>query len=171
MFEGVAYTGAQMRPVGWFHDVIIDLAGVDIPDPRRPVLRLHNHDKITGHTQKITVSKKDGNLISGVFSGEQKYGDAVLIPARNGFRWQLSVGADPVRTEFLEAGETETVNGRKVVGPLTISRETRLGEISFVPLGADQDTEVTISGSLAREVRALARQAAAAIRAGRTWTP
>jgi hypothetical protein len=39
------------------------------------------------------------------------------------------------------------VNGREVQGPLSISRETELGEISFVPLGADGDTSVTVTAS------------------------
>ena len=52
-----------------------------------------------------------------------------------------------MRTEFLEAGEEAEVNGRTVSGPLTISRETDLGEVSFVPLGADGDTHVSIAAS------------------------
>ena len=50
-----------------------------------------------------------------------------------------------MRTEFLEAGEDAEVNGRTVTGPLTVSRETDLGEISFVPLGADGNTSVSVA--------------------------
>jgi hypothetical protein len=88
-----------------------------------------------------------GVQIEGVFSGQAEHVSKVTEPAKNGFQWQLSIGADPIRTEFLEAGATTTVNGREVTGPLTISRETRLGEISFVPLGADGDTSAAVSAS------------------------
>ncbi len=142
-FKGVAYTGAQMRPMGWCNDVIIDIAGVQVPSQQRPALRQHDHEQVVGHTTAVTL---DGEIaIEGVFSGEKQHVDKVVIPARNGFPWQLSVGADPIRTEFLEAGEETKVNGRTVTGPLTISRETRLGEISFVPLGADGDTSATVA--------------------------
>jgi hypothetical protein len=71
----------------------------------------------------------------------------VTAPAKNGFEWQLSIGAITIRTEFVEAGKTATVNGREVVGPVTISRETELKEISFVPLGADDATSVSVTAS------------------------
>jgi hypothetical protein len=147
-FEGVAYTGAVMRPHGWWHDVIVDLAGVVVPSQHRPALRQHDYEQIVGHTREVKVTKggKSGKVtVAGVFSGEPQHRDKVVVPAKNGFQWQLSIGADPVRTEFLEAGETATVNGREVTGPLTISRETRLGEVSFVPLGADGDTSATVT--------------------------
>jgi phage head maturation protease len=145
-FEGNAYTGAPMKPGGWWQPVIIDLDGVKIPSQHRPVLRQHDHQVIVGHTTEVKATRK-GLMVAGVFSGEQKHRDSVTIPARNGFQWQLSVGADPARVEHLEAGETAVVNGREVVGPMTISRETELGEISFVPLGADGGTSVSIAAS------------------------
>ena len=148
-FRGVAYTGAPMRPMGWWADVIIDLDGVQVPSGQRPALRQHDHEQIVGHTTRIAVDG-DGIKVAGVFSGQQEHVDGVVVPARNGFPWQLSVGADPVRTEFLEAGETDEVNGRKVAGPLTISRETLIGEFSFVPLGADRDTSVDVAASRGR---------------------
>ena len=148
-FRGNAYTGAPMRPGGWWGKVIIDLAGVKVPSQGRPVLRQHDHEQIVGHTTAVKVTK-DGIRVEGVFSGEKQHVEKVTTPAKNGFKWQLSVGANPVRTEYLEAGETTTVNGREVTGPMTISRETELGEISFVPLGADQDTSVSVAAELHR---------------------
>lgn len=146
-FSGVAYTGATMRPGGWWNDIIVDLDGVRVPSQNRPVLRQHDHEKIVGHTESVKVDAK-GIAIAGVFSNQESaHAQEVVRLGRNGFAWQLSIGANPVRTEFLEAGEKTTVNGREVTGPLTISRETELGEISFVPLGADGDTSATVSAS------------------------
>lgn len=145
-FEGRAYTGAVMRPQGWGTPLIVDLDGVKVPSQHRPALRQHDHQQIVGHTNSITVSK-DGIDIAGVFSGQPEHVEKVTVPAKNGFQWQLSIGANPTRTEFLEAGQTATVNGREVTGPLVISRETELGENSFVPLGADGDTSAVVSAS------------------------
>jgi HK97 family phage prohead protease len=147
-FEGNAYTGAPMKPGGWYQPVVIDLAGVRIPSQHRPVLRQHDHQQIVGHTTSVKATRK-GLMVAGTFSGERKHRDSVVVPARNGFQWQLSVGAEPIRTEQLHEGETTTVNGREVVGPMMISRETELGEISFVPLGADGQTSVSIAAQAA----------------------
>jgi hypothetical protein len=149
-FTGRAYTGVPMRPEGWGTPIVVDLDGVEVPDDQhRPVLRQHDHLQIVGHTGAVTVTPGEagGIDIAGVFSGEKQHTDKVTVPAKNGFKWQLSIGADPVATEYLEHGETATVNGREVTGPLTISRQTRLGEVSFVPLGADGNTSATVTAS------------------------
>jgi hypothetical protein len=145
-FAGNAYTGAAMRPEGWWRPIVVDLSGVRVPSQHRPVLRQHDHNQIVGHTESVKVTDK-GIEIAGVLSGEKQHTDKVTVPAKNGFKWQLSIGATPVRTEELEPGKTAEVNGREVTGPLTISRETDLGEISFVPLGADGDTSATVTAS------------------------
>jgi hypothetical protein len=142
-FEGLAYSGAPMKPQGWWQPVIVDLAGVKVPSQHRPALRQHDPEQIVGHTTTVRADPK-GIHVEGVLSGEPHHAAKVAHPARNGFQWQLSIGANPTRTEFLEAGETTTVNGREVTGPMTISRETEIGEISFVPLGADGDTSATV---------------------------
>ncbi|HEX6987491.1 MAG TPA: hypothetical protein VF170_19085, partial [Planctomycetaceae bacterium] len=45
--------------------------------------------------------------------------------------------------------ETVTVNGRKNAGPLYVARRTVLGEISFVALGADDNTSARLAASAA----------------------
>lgn len=149
-FEGNAYTGEPMTPGGWWGVIVVDLAGVKVPSQHRPVLRQHDDNRIVGHTTSVAVAGNEGIKIAGVFSGLPAQVADVVVPATNGFQWQLSIGAVPTRTEFLEAGESTEVNGREVHGPLTISRETELKEISFVPLGADGDTSVSVSASRGR---------------------
>lgn len=166
-FSGIGYTGAPMKPMGWWEPIIVDLDGVKIPSQHRPALRQHDHEQIVGHATSVKVTKQ-GIEFEGVFSGEPEHVRKVTVPAKNGFQWQLSIGANPIRTEFLESGETTTVNGREVTGPMTISRETELGEISFVPLGADGDTSATVSASANRGItmnKALLKAAMANLRA------
>lgn len=145
-FKGNAYTGGPMKPLGWYRELIVDLAGVKIAAQHRPVLRQHDHEQILGHTTKVSADAK-GIHVEGTFSGEPAHVAKVTTPAKNGFEWQLSIGGNPVRTEFLEAGQKATVNGREITGPMTIARETAIDEISFVPLGADQDTSVSVAAS------------------------
>jgi phage head maturation protease len=145
-FDGIAYTGRRMRPQNWTSDVVIDLQGIKISSQHRPVLRQHDPGDLVGHTNSVRVTSR-GIEIAGVFSGHPDRTAEVIEPAKNGFQWQLSVGANPTRLEYLEPGEDATINGMTMTGPLTISRETELGEVSFVPLGADQDTSVSVNFS------------------------
>lgn len=149
-FAGNAYTGASMKPGGWYGTLVVDLEGVRIPDQQRPVLRQHDHEQIVGHTEDVKVvteGEDKGILIEGVLSGQPEHTEKVTTLAKNGFKWQLSIGAEPIVTEFLEAGEELEVNGEVHHGPATISRVTELGEISFVPLGADGNTSATVAAS------------------------
>lgn len=148
-FEGVAYTGAPMVPEGWKVPVIVDLGGVIVPSQQRPALRQHDPNNLVGHTESVVVDER-GIHVAGVLSGEDRHVDSVAVPAANGFRWQMSIGANPVRRELLKEGDEAEVNGRTVVGPMVISRETELGEISFVPLGADGETSATVMASKGR---------------------
>lgn len=145
-FSGNAYTGIPMKPEGYIVPIICDLNGFELPSQTQPVLRQHNHNEIAGHTNSIEITSQ-GVMIAGVFSGEKQHTDKVTVPAKNGFPWQLSIGADPKETSFLEAGETATVNGQEVTGPMVISHRTLLGEISFVPLGADGQTSATVTAT------------------------
>lgn len=162
-FTGRAYTGQPMTPEGWYTPVVIDLAGVRSRQ-NRPVLRQHDHEQIVGHTNEVKVGP-EGIDVAGVFSGQAEHVAKVVEPASNGFAWQLSVGADPIRTEYLEAGEETEVNGRTVVGPMVISRETEIGEVSFVPLGADGDTSAQVNASNRREKSPMFRAMLKAARA------
>lgn len=171
-FTGNAYTGVPMRPQGWWGPIVIDLAGVKVPNQHRPVLRQHDHEKIVGHTTEVKV-EKDGIKVAGVFSGhDSPHAKEITSLAKNGFQWQLSIGATPIRTEYLEAGEETEVNGQTVHGPMTISRETELGEVSFVPLGADGATSADVSASKGRGIMGAraalkAMKAAGNVRAGK----
>ncbi len=148
-FSGIGYTGAPMKPEGWNVPIIVDLDGVESAQ-HIPILRQHDHQQIVGHANSVTASK-DGIKVDGVFSGQKEHADKVTIPAKNGLRWQMSIGANPDQDhmEFLERGETATVNGREVTGPLNISRKTTVSEISFVPVGADPLTSASIAASSA----------------------
>lgn len=148
-FSGLGYTGAPMFPMGWFEPIIVDLDGVRIANQHRPILRQHDHEQIVGHSTSVKVTKA-GIEFEGVFSGQQEHVEKVTIPAKNGFQWQMSIGANPTRTSYLERGETATVNGREITGPITIAHECEIGECSFVPLGADGDTSAIVSASANR---------------------
>lgn len=145
-FDMVAYTGSPMKIRGYRSPVVVDLAGLNVPNQNRPILLDHasDVDSIAGQSDSISVI--DGKL---VVSGEILAGgtrvDNVLTLASRGFKWQASIGANPEKVEDLRSGETALVNGTEVAGPLSLVRQATLREISIVAMGADDQTNTSIA--------------------------
>jgi len=147
-FEGVAYTGALVGVGGWPYPVITELKGGRVSKKPRPSLRDHDTSKIVGHSTSIDLSATQ-LTISGVVSAVNEHAREVIESADNGFPWQMSIGASVKKVVKLEEGESAVVNGRKVSGPVYIVRQWELNEVSFVALGADDDTSAKVAASAA----------------------
>lgn len=148
-FKMVGYTGAVMN-LGWMGQVVVDLAGLKLPARSVPIRLGHESANGVGHTTKVSV--KDGKLVAeGVVSRDTEAAREVVAAAKKGFPWQASIGASIEKLERLSERETATVNGKVFKGPLTIVRNSTLGEISFVDLGADSRTTVKIAAQAREE--------------------
>lgn len=143
-FAVLAYTGAAMNLGGWRLPAVIDLAGLNVSAKSRPVLMDHDPRLIVGHSTDIVVSKSDVRL-EGVVSGTGDSAREIVESSRNGFPWQASVGASARRWEEIKPGEKVAVNGREFTGPLYVIRAADLKEVSFVALGADDNTEAAVA--------------------------
>jgi hypothetical protein len=147
-FTMSAYTGGPMSLRGWRHPTVIDLAGIAWSDKPRPILKDHNPALIVGHTEGVSVV--DGVLrVAGVVSGGGAVAREVVDAGLNGFPWQASVGAHAVSTEFVPQGKSASANGQTFDGPVSIVRRSGLGEVSFVALGADDNTNAQIAAEAA----------------------
>lgn len=149
-FSMLAYSGAPMR-AGPFRDpVVIDLSGLDLGAEALPILVDHMPyaEYALGHTTKKVV---DGGAlhVGGVLSGVGQMKEQVVALAKNGFPWQASVGLSFSRVERVEGGQTVNVNGRSISGPVNVVRASRLREVSFVVLGADDSTQSKVAASAA----------------------
>lgn len=149
-FSMVAYTGKPIL-VGYFDDpVIIDLEGIALDRQTIPIFYAHDSYKGVGHTESIRV--ENGELVAeGRISRSNGYAEDVIQSGLKGFPWQASVGGYITGRRELAEGESETVNGRTVEGPATIATHFELKEISFVELGADDDTTATVSAGFFRK--------------------
>jgi len=145
-----AYTGGEMRLGGWFDPVVIDLAGMTVSTKPRPILKDHNASIVIGHTTEVEV-KGNTLRVDGVVSGAGNIAREVVEAAKNGFPWQASIGATAHRWEEVAAGKTVKVNGKEFAGPLTVVRESVLAEVSFVALGADDNTSVRMAARAAED--------------------
>lgn len=148
-FEMVAYTGIPMNAMGFYSPVIVELSGVKTVNAQIPILLDHDTSKIIGQgSAKIDTA---AIRVAGSVMGDDADSLKVVTLAKNGFKWQASIGATVTRREFVESGVKAIVNGREVVGPIVIARESVLQEVSFVAIGADQQTSAAVAASLSRK--------------------
>jgi hypothetical protein len=138
-FTMTAYTGGAMQLAGWRYPVVVDLAGLRLSKKSRPILKDHDSRQIVGHTDEIAVAERTLE-VAGVISGTGAVAQEIIATSENGFPWQASLGAIAEKVVFITEGKAATANGREFTGPVYIARRSMLGEVSFVALGADDET-------------------------------
>ncbi len=117
----------------------------------RPILKDHDRASIVGHTNDIAINEAKLE-VAGVISGVGATAQEVVATSENGFPWQASLGASADKVVFIPEGRSAEANNREFSGPLYIARKSTLGEVSFVALGADDDTEARIAAGQRDEV-------------------
>ena len=135
-FAMLAYTG-KIVDWGWWR-FIIDLKGIEAK-ATFPSLREHARDRVVGVCDSWKVDA-NGMHVFGRFSASTPDALEVLALAREEYPWQSSVGIRALGIDFLEKGQTRKVNGQTVEGPIEIWTRSVVQEVSFVSLGADDDT-------------------------------
>lgn len=137
-FSGIANSGKPFYR--WGEASIVDLSDITFKD-KIPALDGHDRDKRCG---VATLSVENHQLVvSGYLLGND-YGQAVATDADGGFPWQLSVHVQSDAVTELSAGQSETVNGQTVTGPIAILGKNKIREVSFTPTGVDDDTSAIV---------------------------
>ena len=139
---GIAYSGGKMNLPGWKHPVVVDLAGMEIPDT---VPLLTNHEnKTDSRVGIISASIKDNALeISGEIVSDSKDAQDIVAQGKAGADWQLSIGADVKECELVKS--SRSVNGQEIQGPFYHVTKSTLREVSVVAVGADAHTSMKVS--------------------------
>lgn len=141
---GIAYSGGKMNLPGWKHPVVVDLAGMEIPDT---VPLLTNHEnKTDSRVGIISASIKDNALeISGEIVSDSKDAQDIVAQGKAGADWQLSIGADVKECELVKS--SRTVNGQEIEGPFYHVTKSTLREVSVVAVGADAHTSMKVTAN------------------------
>lgn len=134
-----AYTGEVVDR--WWGKLAVAVDGIK-SKKSMPVLRDHDRSMIVGYSKKAW---KDGSFyVSGAFSGVTEAAKECRALAEEGFPWQASVGIRPLKVMSIEDGGKMEVNGKTLKGPAEVWLESEVQEVSFVPLGADSKTSVSV---------------------------
>lgn len=157
-FRIVAYTGAPIRQAWSREPVVIDLAGMTLPSTI-PIVMGHDYSlgSILGQGRP---SVQGGELVvEGEVLADSETARQVLALSAAGYQWQASVGADVGRHLRFGEDQVTTANGQTFQGPVRIVRASTLRETSFVTLGADRSTAVSIAAEEAAEESLMADNA------------
>lgn len=148
-FSMLANTGAPMEVDGWYWPVVIDLAGASFAKSPTPCLEYHDRRRRLGHTikQDITTGRKGKIAAQCVVSSTSEEAKQWVADGRNGFPFEVSVGARVQEADFIDAGETVRVNDRTFKGPLYVARKTIIRELTADVLGADAKTVAKIAAN------------------------
>jgi hypothetical protein len=145
-FDLTAYTGGLVRLDNLDLPVVFDLSSTQIADSV-PLLFKHNQEQIVGHAEDIKIVLPNRILARGILSGTSARANEIKANAKNGYKWQLSVGLLSEGLYKLEAGQTAFINGKTFVGPIYVAAQNQLREISFVSIGADSNTHARLVAS------------------------
>ena len=141
---GLAYSGGRMNLPGWKHPVVVDLAGMEIPET---VPLLTNHDnKTDARVGMVSAGVKNNTLeISGEIVSDSKDANDIVAQSKAGADWQLSIGADVKDCELVQS--KREVNGQTFDGPFYHIKKSMLREVSVVAVGADSRTAMKVTAS------------------------
>ena len=148
-FSIAAYNGGRLFVEGFDLPVVIDLAGLQLPESV-PLLAEHRTeiDAVLGQgtpTKSGTSVTLDGQIMAATSAAKQ-----VVDMATAGYQWQASVGCLVLAQEQVPSGQKVSVNGQDFTGPVIVARESVLREVSIVPNGADPTTAVSIAAKAAK---------------------
>ncbi|WP_176014461.1 hypothetical protein [Victivallis sp. Marseille-Q1083] len=140
--NGLAYSGGKMKLPGWKHPVVVDLAGMSIPES---VPLLTNHENHTSSRVGLVHAAVAENqlTISGEIVAEGDKADGIVAQAKAGADWQLSIGAEVEDAELVQG--KRPVNGIEHAGPFYHIKKSTLREVSVVAVGADSSTQMKVT--------------------------
>ena len=142
-FSMIGYTGGIIRQAWSKEPIVIDLAGMTVPSVI-PIVFGHDYalESVLGQG---TATVGGQLVIDGAILAQCEAAMQVVQLGDRGYQWQASVGADVDEQSLVAAGDTAQVNGQTFAGPVRIVTRSTLRECSFVTLGADAATAVTIT--------------------------
>lgn len=140
-FSGVAYAGGVITDHSWYSAVAFDLATTTAETPL-PLLFNHRGSPI-GVIETVSIGTQI-EIAGRLFADIDPVAKDIADKADRGIKWQLSVGIYPAATENLNGTQTHSINGQSFTGEITLLKQNRIREVSFVTLGADDKTSATV---------------------------
>jgi len=143
-----ANSGEPMNLPGYPYPVIVNLAKARFARDNTPIIMEHDVKRRVGH---ITASSIDtmGIFAEGLISCTTDDAKQVIEDTKNGFIFQVSIGAGIEAGYVVPKGQSVVVNGKSHAGPVIVSDETIVHDVSLTSVGADLGNSAKIAASIA----------------------
>lgn len=141
----LAYTGDVMSVPG-FGPIVLDLAGMD-HGSEIPLLADHAN-AIGSIVGQGSPSVRSGQLfVDGNCNLTTEAAKQIVDLAKAGHKFQASIGATPLESKRIAAGESVNANARtiKAASPFLLVTKSTLREVTICALGCDAGTSVSIA--------------------------
>ena len=98
--DGIAYQGGAIPIPSYPDPVVIDLAGLEVPER---IALLLNHENVTGSRVGTVRASTDGHILAITGEVGATHADARHVIEQG--LWALSIGAEPLETARVKAGQ------------------------------------------------------------------
>lgn len=136
----IAYSGKIIKDHWYWGDLAIDTSGIKMSKKEIPILEDHVTDKKIGFgtfivNEKNQVVSEESSFVDTPYAAE------FVKLSGQGFPYEASIYARPIKIQRLAEKEEAEVNGFVMKGPGTVWRESVLKECSIVTFGSDGNTK------------------------------
>lgn len=144
-FTMIGYSGGTIPDHWYWGNLAIDLAGMKFPKKKFPILRDHDTNREVGFSTKPTIDPEKGMVftLDHVTFLDNEEADSIIKNSKEGFPYQASIFAKPTKIEKVNEGESIEVNGKKLIGPGHVWRQSVFKECSICVFGYDSNTSAT----------------------------
>jgi hypothetical protein len=138
----VGYSGKTIKGHWYWGDLTIDLDGMKFMESKYAILEGHDTDRKVAFMGKPKITE-DHQLIApdNAKFVDTEAAEEFIKLSKQGFPYQASISARPIKVETLEEGAKADVNGFSVKGPHTIWRACKFREMSVCVFGWDTKTK------------------------------
>jgi len=136
----VAYSGKIIKDHWYWGDLAIDTSGMKMAKREIPILNDHMTQEKIGFGSFI-VDDKHALINDDMTFVDTPFASEFIKLSDQGFPYEASLYAKPLKIERLSEDEKAEVNGFTMKGPGTVWRESVLKECSVVTFGADANTK------------------------------
>lgn len=131
--SGIAYTGGKMRLLGWARPVVLDFAGMSVPESV-PLLAGHKKNTL-GRVGLVSAKVKANHLvISGDIGTDSGLCEEIGSHGWAGADWHISIGVE-VDCAGLVLEGSRNINGAEQQAPFYNITKCSLREVCFVAEG------------------------------------
>lgn len=147
------YSGGLIEGHWYWGKLAIDLEGVKFDRSKYPILENHMTSRKIGYSGKPVINGSITLDPDNVVFVETDASEEFIKLAKQGFPYQSSLYAIPMRLERIEEGASVKVNGFNFKGPGMIWRECLYQESSICVFGWDKKTEATVFSREETEIK------------------